>query len=149
MSLWQTEISSVPFRMKSQYNPRIQLMKPLHESGVIMGAMASQINGVSTACSTVCLGADQRKHQSCVPLAFVRRIHRWLVNSPHKGPVARKMFPFDDVILIRYDSHEMRMLGLLIVGDNSAHVVRFNARHNHYLCLPHWQETGSSHSHWW
>ena len=27
-------------------------------------------------------------------------IHRWLVNSPHKWPVMRKMFPFDDVIMI-------------------------------------------------
>ena len=26
-------------------------------------------------------------------------IHRWSVNSPHKGPVTRKMFPFDDVIM--------------------------------------------------
>ena len=25
-------------------------------------------------------------------------IHRWLVNSPYKRPVTRKMFPFDDVI---------------------------------------------------
>ena len=25
--------------------------------------------------------------------------HRWPVNSPHKGQVTRKMFPFDDVIL--------------------------------------------------
>ena len=32
-------------------------------------------------------------------LAFVRGIHRWPVNSPHKGPVTRKMFPFDDVII--------------------------------------------------
>ena len=31
--------------------------------------------------------------------AFVRGIHRWPVNSPHKGPVTRKMFPFDDVIM--------------------------------------------------
>ena len=30
---------------------------------------------------------------------FVRGIHRWPVNSPHKGPVIRKMFPFDDVIM--------------------------------------------------
>ena len=28
----------------------------------------------------------------------MRGIHRSLVNSPHKWPVARKMFPFDDVI---------------------------------------------------
>ena len=32
-------------------------------------------------------------------LAFVRRIHRWTVNSPHKGPVTRKMLPFDNVII--------------------------------------------------
>ena len=32
-------------------------------------------------------------------LAFVRGIHRWPVNSPHKRPVTRKMFPFDDVIV--------------------------------------------------
>ena len=29
----------------------------------------------------------------------MRGIHRWLVNSPPKGPVTRKMFPFDDVII--------------------------------------------------
>ena len=27
-----------------------------------------------------------------------REMHRWPVNSPHKGPVTRQMFPFDDVI---------------------------------------------------
>ena len=45
-------------------------------------------------------GADQIKHQSSASLAFVRGIHRWPVNSPHKGPVMRKMFPFDDVIMV-------------------------------------------------
>ena len=30
---------------------------------------------------------------------FVRGIYRSLVNSPHKWPVIRKMFPFDDVIM--------------------------------------------------
>ena len=35
-------------------------------------------------------------------LAFVRGIHRWPVNFPHKGPATRKMFPFDDVILPRF-----------------------------------------------
>ena len=59
----------------------------------IMGAMASQITGVSIVCSAVCSGADGRKHQSFASLAFVRLIHRWPVDSPHKGPVTRKMFP--------------------------------------------------------
>ena len=43
-----------------------------------MSAMASQITGVSIVCSTVCSGADQRKHQSCASLAFVRRSHQWI-----------------------------------------------------------------------
>ena len=30
---------------------------------------------------------------------FVREIHRGPVNFPHKWPVTRKMFPFDDVIM--------------------------------------------------
>ena len=44
-------------------------------------------------------GADQRKHQSCASLAFVWGIHQWPVDSSHKGPVTRKIFPFDDVIM--------------------------------------------------
>ena len=48
---------------------------------------------------TVSSGTDQRKHQNSTSLAFVRGIHWWPVNSPHKGPVMRKMFPLDDVIM--------------------------------------------------
>ena len=44
-------------------------------------------------------GADRRKDQSSASLAFVRGIHRWPVNSPHKGPITRKKLPFDDVIM--------------------------------------------------
>ena len=41
------------------------------------------------------------KKTSTLPsLAFVRGSHRWPVNSPHKWPVTRKMFPFDDVIML-------------------------------------------------
>ena len=74
--------------------------KSNHYSDVIMGAMASQITSHSIIYSTGYSGADQRKHQSYASLAFVRGIHRWPVNSPHKCPVARKMFPFDDVIMM-------------------------------------------------
>ena len=45
------------------------------------------------------LGAEQRKRQSSVSLAFVRGTYRWPMDSPHKGPVKRKMFSFDDVIM--------------------------------------------------
>ena len=65
-----------------------------------MSAMASQITSLAIVYSTVYSGADQRKHQSSVSLAFVRGIHRSPVNSPHKGPVTRKMFPFVDVIML-------------------------------------------------
>ena len=55
-----------------------------------MSAMASQITSVWIVCSTVCSGADQRKHQSSVSLLFVRGIHRWPVDSPHKWPVTQE-----------------------------------------------------------
>ena len=65
-----------------------------------MSLMASQITSLTIVHSTVYSGTDQRKHQSSASLAFVRGIYRWPVNFPHKGPVTRKMFPFDDVIMI-------------------------------------------------
>ena len=67
----------------------------LHCSNVIMNAMASQINGVAIVCSNAWSGTDGRKHQRSAFLAFVRviQIHRWPVDSPHKGPVTRKCFP--------------------------------------------------------
>ena len=72
-----------------------------HYCDVIMTTMASQITSLTIVYSTVYPGADERKHQSSASLVFVRGIHRWPVNSPHKGPVTRKMFPFDDVIMLK------------------------------------------------
>ena len=69
-----------------------------HYSDDIMRMMASQFAGVSMVCATVWPGADQRKHQSSESLEFVG-------NSPvtiefsQKGPMTRKMFPFNDVIM--------------------------------------------------
>ena len=87
-----------------QHRVRCWIAASLHQSiahynGVIMGTMASQITSLAIVYSTVYSGADQRKHQSSASLAFVRGIHRWPVNSPHKWPVTQKMFPFDDVIM--------------------------------------------------
>ena len=64
-----------------------------------MGSIASQITSLTIVYSIVYSDADQSKHQSSASPAFVRGIHRGPVNSPHKWPVARKMFPFDDVIM--------------------------------------------------
>ena len=74
-----------------------------HYDDVTVNLMASQITSLTIVYSTVYSGADQRKHQSSASLAFVRGIHRAPVNSPHKWPVTRKMFPFDDVIMCPVD----------------------------------------------
>ena len=70
-----------------------------------MGAMASQITSLTIVYSTVYSGAYQRTHQSSASLAFVRGIHRSPVNSPHIWPVTRRMFPFDEVIMIYKQPH--------------------------------------------
>ena len=70
-----------------------------HYNDVIMSTVVSQITSLTIVYSTIYLGAHQRRHQSSASLAFVRGIHRWPVNSPHKRNVTRKMFSFDDVIM--------------------------------------------------
>ena len=73
---------------------------PHHYPDVIMGTIASQITSLTIVYSTVYSDADQRRYQSSASLAFVWGIHRRPVNSPHKWPVTRKMFSFDDVIML-------------------------------------------------
>ena len=79
-----------------------------HYNDVIMSTMASQITSITNVYSTVYSGADQRKHQSSASLAFLWGIHRRPVNSPHKWPVTRKMFPFDDVIMHGWSRRKLR-----------------------------------------
>ena len=86
-------------RASDLHNARSTILNPFN-SDVIMSTMASQITGILIVCWTVCSGADQRKHQSSTSLAFVVGYHRSPVDSPHKGPVTQKMYPFDDIIMI-------------------------------------------------
>ena len=66
-----------------------------HYGDVIMSAMASQNHQPRE-----CLRNRLSKEASKLRITGLGRgIHRWPVNSPHKGPVTRKMFPFDDVIM--------------------------------------------------
>ena len=119
------ELKSIFFKGKGPFCPELSILWLLmtwewkmpgtnyhgHYNDVIMNAMVSQITGISIVYSTVCSGADQRKHQCSASLAFVRWIHRWPVDSPHKGPVTWEIFPFDDVIMA---------LGIdLVIRDNS------------------------------
>ena len=61
-----------------------------------MNVMASHITGISILINR--LFRRRSKKTSASPFC-VWRIHRWPVNSPHKGPVTRKMLPFDGVIM--------------------------------------------------
>ena len=106
LNYWRTNINDWmhPYSHCFVGIPRIRCMVRTfvlfcHYNDGIMSAITSQITSLAIVYSSVYSGADQRKHQSSASLAFVRGIHRWPVNSPHKGPVTRKMSPFDDVIM--------------------------------------------------
>ena len=58
-----------------------------------MGALASQITSLTIVYSTVYSDEDQRN---------IKALRHWPLCgefTPHKWPVTRKMFPFDDVIM--------------------------------------------------
>ena len=94
-------------------------------SEVIMSTMVSHISSTFIVYSTLCSGTDPWKHQSSTPLTFLRGIHRLFVNSPHKGPVTRKMFPFDDVTMIGGQWIEIWLLSLWWGWRNSSRVIAF------------------------
>ena len=100
-----------------------------------MDAVASQITSLEIVYSTVYSDVHQRKHQSSASLAFVRGIHRGPVNSPHKWPVTRKMFPFDDVIMnldqfrTMMSGHTFPKLWYLIMDSYSALHVGVDSGH--------------------
>ena len=92
-----------------------------------MGEIASLI----TSLTIVYSGTDQSKHQSSASLAFVWGIHWGPVNSPHKWPVTRKMFPFDDVIM----SHDLftRILQDCFTGTGSSEITLMDmGKNNQY-----------------
>ena len=97
---WCLPLAEKPYFSKICSVTGTTLVKYLyHYDDVIMMAIASQITSLTIVFSAVYSGAHQRKHQSSASLAFVQGIHRGPVNSPHKWPVTRRMFPFDDVIM--------------------------------------------------
>ena len=105
--------------------------------------MASQITSLAIVYSIVYSDADQRKHQSSASLAFVRGNHRGPVNSPHKWPVTRKMFPSDDVIMALVASHSDRRLTLKALHQSAAAVFIyiFSADWGPITCKWYWNKT--------
>ena len=72
---------------------------------VIITAMSNACHGVSNYCSMESLlnrlfTLSTKKHQRSALLSLCGWNHQWLVDSPHKRTVTRKIFPFDDVIMI-------------------------------------------------
>ena len=59
-----------------------------------MSMMAPQITDVSTVCPCRLFWRRSKKTSKLRVIAFVRAIHRSPVDSPHKGPVTREMFPW-------------------------------------------------------
>ena len=88
------QIVTLPIQQRIRHENEVR-----HYNEVIISAMVSQITSPSIFHLTVYSSTNGRKHQKSTSLAFVRGIHGWLVNSPHKRPVTRKMFPFDGVII--------------------------------------------------
>ena len=78
-----------------------------------MTTMASQITSLTVVYSIVYSDVDQRKHQSSALLALCVGNSPGPVNSPHKEPATRKMFPFDAVIMTAIDDKTARVKPVL------------------------------------
>ena len=117
----------LPWYIDSAQHPTCHLLRAIHYGDVTMGAMASQITSLTIVYPTVYSGADQRKHQSSSSLAFVRGIHRWPVNSPHKWPVTRS---FDVSIWWRHHVNtttpNVIVIPFEMLSDNSGQIVAFD-----------------------
>ena len=67
----------------------------------------------------------------------MRGIHRGPVNSPHKWPATRKMFPFDDVIMVTVSDllypHPVSEVGLLLTTNKRVDTLRPRQNGGHFL----------------
>ena len=70
------------------------------------------------------------------------------VNSPHKGPVTRKMFPFDDVIMATESGYWSIKISEYYYRDNDRTIEAFEtvSKMGHH-CLRYWFIASSEASH--
>ena len=81
------------FCIRIIYATRILQATNKHYSDVMISAMESQITSITIVYSIVYSRRRSKKTLKLGVWAFVRGIlHRWPVNSPHKGPVTWKCF---------------------------------------------------------
>ena len=88
---------AVIFFNQSNYTKSCTNFWRLHYSDVIMSTMAYQIPSVSNVHSTVF--RCRSKKTSKLHVTLWGKFNGWPVNSLHKGPVIRKIFPLVDVIM--------------------------------------------------
>ena len=72
---------------------------PTHYSDVIMSVVASQITVVAIVCPTV--RCRSKKTSKVCATSICEGNPPVTGGSPHKGPVTRKISPFDDVLMSR------------------------------------------------
>ena len=65
----------------------------------------------------ITIKAYESKYQSLHNWPFVRGVHQSLVDSPHKGPVMRKAFPWCDVVMMAEISEAQLPPRVLIISD--------------------------------
>ena len=96
--------SALASLMMIQYWFRYNVLVLLNINGKLWEFGHTERDGISNHQPHECLRnrlfrRRSKKTSKPASLACVRGIHRWQVNSPHKRPVTRKMFPFDKVIM--------------------------------------------------
>ena len=99
----------------------------------VMAAMASQITSLTIVYSTGCRSKQTSKLRAtghCVGNSPEP------VNSPHKWPVRRKMFPFDDVIMVVVSANVLtpidaeRLVDTVVTSASDIMFVKVYVAHN-------------------
>ena len=115
---WCIPPTNCVLRLGSNVSVYSEITK-IHCNDVIMSAMASHITGVSMVYS-------KETSKLCVT-GLLRGILQWPLNSPHKGPVMRKMFSFDLCVLNKINEnktlHLIRPGTFGEIGDHIRHIV--------------------------
>ena len=107
-------------------NTTVYLLR-VHYIDAIMTTMASQITSLAVVYWIVIYAYIKKKISKLRVTGLCAGNSPGPVNSPHKGPVTQKMFPFDDVIIY---APFWPPLGSLILGSNAPRVASSQRKYN-------------------
>ena len=107
-----------------------------HYNDVMMGGMASHIASLTIVYSTVYSRRRSTKTSELHVTGLCVRNSPVTGEFPHKGPVTRKMFPFDDVIMIcPWKRHALSHWSLVVSSFPFRCFPNFSALPKHTLAL--------------